>query len=96
MAYQLKEGIVPVADEAICLISYLIALTRVGGGPDERTGFWPAYREALNKNVASEYRNPRIEICRPILNGLLRKNPSLANRSIYYREGKLTEEICLP
>ncbi len=79
---------VPSDSEPICLISYEIARIRVGGGPDSRTGFWKAYREALEFNQKTNYQNGRMELCRPFLIPLKEK----ILQPHFYRKGKLVTE----
>lgn len=88
MIYQSKTT-APELNEPICLVSYVIANTRVGGGPGERTGFWAAYWEALAFNEKSHYANHRIAIVKPLIEELLLRNPGLDDAPFYYREGRL-------
>jgi hypothetical protein len=82
----------PRKTEPICMPSYIIAITRVGGGPEERTGFWPAYREALEYNRKTKYHNARLKICLPIIKQVEAQNPDWNKIPLYYRNGSLTEE----
>lgn len=79
---------VPSDSEKICLISYEVARIRVGGGPDSRTGFWRAYREALDFNIKTNYQNGRLELCRMLLLPLKDK----IHQPHFFRKGRLVTE----
>lgn len=91
MKYTLKEGFVPDADEQICVVSYVIAYTRVGGGPEQRPGFWPAYREAQEVNRRTHFQNHRVGICRGLIEELFRRYPSMKDEPVYFRNGGLAQ-----
>lgn len=92
MHYRDKEGVVPQPEERICVVSFVIALTRVGGGPKSRTGFWPAYREALETNVRTGYQNARLKLCGRIIDDLYSRYPELETEEAFYRNGSLIQE----
>jgi hypothetical protein len=88
----LKIPVKPTPEEPICLMSYIIASTRVGGGPKERTGFWAAYREALQTNRRTKYRNRRVDLCGSFLEELYQRFPEFRQRPVFFREGQLIQE----
>jgi hypothetical protein len=60
----------------------------VGGEPEKRPGFWPKYRENLEHNRRTGYRNSRLEICADLLRQV-RVDPA---ETLYYRDGRLVTE----
>ena len=47
----------PSETEAICLVSYEITQILLGGGPEDRPSFWKQYREELELNKKTQYKN---------------------------------------
>ena len=90
--WPVKESVAPTPDEKICVISYIIATTRVGGGPDERKGFWAAYREAYATNRKTHYVNRRVDLCASLIEDLYRRYPQYRDEAVYFRNGALTQE----
>ncbi len=82
------DNLKPTESEPICLISFEITCIRLGGGPEGRTGFWKAYREALAVNKRTKYQNDRVWICRNQI-AALRIKP---NERAFFRNGRLTLE----
>lgn len=78
----------PEANEPICLISYEITFILLGGGPDQRSSFWRAYRRELALNRKTEYRNYHVEVCRAHLVSLRMR----LDHPVYFRHGRLTTE----
>jgi hypothetical protein len=78
----------PSESEPICLISYEIARIRVGGEPKDRPGFWTAYREELELNQRTHYRNQHVWICR---NQLMPLREKLDTRYFYRGERLVIE-----
>lgn len=76
----------PKHDEPICLVSFELAHIRLGGGPWSRKGFWKAYREELELNRKTEYRNEHIRICRPVMQTLKLER----SEPVYFRDGSLS------
>ena len=78
----------PNSSEKICLVSYELARIRLGGDPSTRSGFWAAYREALEHNLRTKYQNDRIRICQAFLKEALARK----NESWFFRDEKLVHE----
>lgn len=76
----------PTRDEPICLVSFELAHIRLGGGPWSRKSFWKAYREELELNRKTQYRNEHVRICRPVMRTL---HVDLSE-PVYFRDGSLT------
>jgi hypothetical protein len=76
----------PTHDEPICLVSFELAHIRLGGGPWNRKSFWKAYREELDLNRRTQYRNEHIRICRPVMR-TLHLPPG---EPVFFRDGALT------
>jgi hypothetical protein len=79
---------IPSENEPICPVSYELAEIRLGGGPDCRPSFWKAYREELELNRRTQYRNEHIRICRNHLKSLLRPPAG----PLYFRNKRLVAE----
>lgn len=82
---------VPNEQERICLISFEVARTRLGGGPKDRPSFWKVYRQEQELNARTDFKNEHVRICAPVLKPLL---PHL-NDPAYYRKGRLVYEKVL-
>lgn len=78
----------PGLNEPICLVSYEVTSILLAGGPEERSGFWKAYRKELALNKKTDYRNYHIQICSPHLRSLRTKNDS----PVFYRGKRLVTE----
>ncbi len=78
----------PSESEPVCLISFEIARTRLGGGPDSRPSFWKVYREEQELNRRTRFQNEHVRICRPVLAPLM---PQLKN-TFYFRKDRLVVE----
>ncbi len=78
----------PSNNEPICPISYKLTCILVGGEPEQRPGFWKKYRDNLEHNRKTKYRNSRIEICARQLADL-KLNPK---ETLYYRNDRLVPE----
>ena len=81
----MKE-MVPDSSEAICLVTYEVTKILLSGEPQDRPGFWKAYRQELAYNQKTEYNNYRLSLCRHQLYEL---EPKLSYKW-YFQEGKLT------
>lgn len=88
MNFERKSLLAPAESERICLISFEVAKIRVGGDPDERPGFWAAYREELELNLKTNFMNQHVLICRNQLRHLADK----LEIPFYYRDNRLTTE----
>ena len=82
----------PSHSEPICLVSYELAQIRLGGGPDSRPSFWRVYREELELNRRTKFRNEHVRICRNVLRSLRQR----VETPVYYRGNRLTTERVLP
>ena len=80
----------PHPQEPICLISYEVARIRLGGDPEERPSFWKVYREELELNQKTDYRNEHTRICQNMLRPLKEK---LGETWFYRKNGLTTERI---
>ncbi len=78
----------PTEAERICLISYEITHTLLGGGPDSRPSFWKVYRTELALNLKTGYENYHTHVCRPVLAPII---PKLKD-PYFFRRGKLVME----
>ena len=78
----------PKIDEPICLVTYEVTSILLNGSPEERPGFWKAYRKELALNRKTDYRNYHVQICSPHLRSLKIKNPP----PVFYREKRLVTE----
>ncbi len=75
----------PNPSEPICRITYEVTKILLAGEPQERPGFWKAYRQELAHNQKTQYNNYRLSLCRPLLADI---EPQLA-RPWYFQNGKL-------
>jgi hypothetical protein len=75
----------PLFSEPICLVSYEVTKILLAGEPQDRPGFWKAYRQELEYNQKTEYNNYRLSICRHHLDEIA---PKFA-KTWYFRDGKL-------
>lgn len=82
----------PTENEPICPVSYEVTEIRLGGGPDDRPSFWKVYRQELELNKRTDYRNEHIRICRNVLKSL--RAPQ--NGPLYFRNNQLTLEKDAP
>lgn len=78
----------PTESEKICLVCYELARIRLGGGPESRPSFWSVYREEVEFNAATQFRNDRVRICRDLLAPVF----SRQHENWFFRKGRLVEE----
>ena len=78
----------PKDSERICPISFEVARIRLGGGPDTRPSFWKVYREELELNRKTAFRNEHVRICSPLLGEAVAR----LKQECYFRKGQLVSE----
>jgi hypothetical protein len=83
-----ESNLPPSPEEPICLVSYEIAMILLGGGPENRSSFWKAYRRELELNRKTSYQNYHVNLCSAHLKSLRIKPTG----PVFFRGNKLVTE----